>query len=47
MASEFVSIYGDDYNTDGTCIRDYIHNRPCKSTYTSTDYLIGGGQRCV
>ena len=23
---EFISIYGDDYNTpDGTCIRDYIH----------------------
>ena len=46
---EFVSIYGDDYNTpDGTCIRDYIHVTDlAKAHILALDYLIGGGQSDV
>lgn len=41
---EFISIYGDDYNTkDGTCIRDYIHVCDLAQAHIKAlEYLVEG-----
>lgn len=43
---EFVTIYGDDYNTkDGTCIRDYIDMEDLINAHIkSLEYLKAGGE---
>ena len=25
MAGKTFTVYGDDFDTDGTCVRDYVH----------------------
>ena len=43
---EYVSIYGDDYNTkDGTCVRDYIHVTDLAQAHIlAMNYLIEGNE---
>lgn len=43
---EFVSIYGDDYDTkDGTCVRDYIHVTDLAQAHIlAVEYLVAGGE---
>lgn len=43
---EFISIYGDDYNTkDGTCVRDYIHVTDLAQAHIlAMDYLMKGNE---
>lgn len=43
---EFVSIYGDDYDTkDGSCIRDYIHVTDLAQAHIlALDYLMKGNE---
>jgi UDP-glucose 4-epimerase len=43
---EFISIYGDDYNTkDGTCVRDYIHVTDLAQAHIlAMDYLMNGNE---
>jgi UDP-glucose 4-epimerase len=43
---EFVSIYGDDYDTkDGTCVRDYIHVTDLAQAHIlAVEYLLNGGE---
>lgn len=43
---EFVSIYGDDYDTkDGSCIRDYIHVTDLAQAHIlAMDYLMKGNE---
>jgi len=43
---EYVSIYGDDYNTkDGTCVRDYIHVTDLAQAHIlAMNYLMEGNE---
>lgn len=43
---EYVSIYGDDYNTkDGSCVRDYIHVTDLAQAHIlAMDYLMKGNE---